>query len=86
MGMVTVRGIFHHSKGDMGEVNGMIIGPAELRGEARGGWKPEYEALVGKQVEARGQHYRYECGPIEQCLEGGVIHYLQALEYLRLAE
>jgi hypothetical protein len=86
VGIKTVRGKLYHSKGRLGELNGMIISGDFLTGSQGGNWKPEYEALVGKEVEAMGEHYRYICGPIEQCLEGGVINYLRALEYLRAVE
>lgn len=86
IGIKVVRGTLQHSKGRMGELGGMII-PADLLTEAGAGrWKPEYEAMVGKQVEAQGEHYRYTCSPIEQCLEGGVINYLQSIVYIKLVE
>lgn len=83
IGPKVVQGILHHTKGRLGEVSGMIL-PANFLTEGSGsGWKPEYEALVGKRVEVSGVHYRYTCSPIEQCLEGGVIHYLNEIAYLR---
>lgn len=83
LGMKTVRGKLYHTKGRMGELGGMIISGDYLTQKGTGTWKPEYEALVGKEVEAYGEHYRYVCSPIEQCLEGGVINYLQKVEYIR---
>jgi hypothetical protein len=85
LGPTTVRGKLYHTKGRMGEVNGFILSGLYLTGE-NGAWKPEYEALAGKEVEVKGVHYRYVCGPIEQCLEGGVINYLREIEYLRAAD
>lgn len=86
VGIKTVRGKLYHTKGRLGQLDGMIISGELLTGSEGSDWKPEYEALVGKEVEARGEHYRYVCGPIEQCLEGGVINYLRTLEYLRAVE
>jgi hypothetical protein len=86
IGMKTVRGTLYHSKGRMGELGGMLISGDYLSDKVTGKWKPEYEALVGKQVEAHGEHYRYVCGPIEQCLEGGVMNYLQKVTYIKPVE
>jgi hypothetical protein len=85
IGEVTVRGILSHTKGRMGQVGGMIISGDLLGGADDGAWLPAYEELVGKNVQVAGLHYRYTCGPIEQCLEGGVIHYLQSITSIRLA-
>jgi hypothetical protein len=86
LGTEVVTGTLVRSKGNMGQLGGRII-PAEfLTGGKAGGWKPEMEALLDKQVEAKGIHVRYHCGPIEQCLEGGVIDYLTQIEYIRLAK
>jgi hypothetical protein len=84
-GPKILRGKLYHTKGRMGEVGGYILSGLYLTGE-NGVWKPEFEALVGKEVEVKGVHYRYVCGPIEQCLEGGVINYLREIEYLRAAQ
>jgi hypothetical protein len=84
-GPKTIRGKLYHTKGRLGEVGGYILPPQFLTG-GESAWKAEYEELVGKEVEVKGVHYRYVCGPIEQCLEGGVINYLREIEYLRTAE
>lgn len=86
MGPVTVVGILQHTKGKLGSLDKFILPGDFLAMEKSMNWKPEYEAMVGKKVEAKGVHFRYRCSPIEQCLEGGVINYLNQLEYLRLAE
>lgn len=86
LGMKTVQGILRGGKGEMAEVGTMMI-PGRYLSEAKGrAWKPEYEALVGKQVEARGYHYRYYCGANEQCLTSGSIDWLLAIEYLKGVE
>ncbi len=85
IGEVTVRGILSHTKGRMGQVGGMIISANLLTGPEGGAWLPAYEELVGKNVQVAWLHYRYTCSPIEQCLEGGVIHYLQSITSIRLA-
>lgn len=86
IGIVTVRGILSGSKGMNAQLDGMIISPSELTDEDGNHWKPEYEAMLGKEVEARGEHYHYVCGPMEQCLTQGYIDYLRSLEYLKLVE
>ncbi len=82
IGPVAIKGTLVHSKGRMGQVGQMIISGDLLSGPD-GHWKPEYEALVGKVVISRGEYYRYTCSPIEQCLEGSVIDYLQSITSLR---
>ena len=37
-------------------------------------------------VEAKGRHDVYHCGSMEQCLTSGEIHFLHAIEYLRLVK
>lgn len=86
LGPVTVVGTLYHTKGRLGALDQYILPVDFLTGGQGKPWKPEYEAMVGKKVEAKGVHFRYRCSPIEQCLEGGVINYLNQLEYLRLAE
>lgn len=86
IGPVTVVGTLYHTKGRLGQLDRYILPVDFLTGGNGQPWKPEYEALVGKKVEARGVHFRYRCSPIEQCLEGGVIDYLNELEYLRSAK
>jgi hypothetical protein len=87
IGPVTVRGILQHTKGKMGSLNGFILPGNYLTPEGHGyNWKPEFEAMVGKQVEIKGVHYRYRCGPMEQCLDSGVINYLREIEYLKLVD
>ena len=85
-GIVTVRGTLDHTKGSMAQIGKMIVSGSELGGEGQKIWSPEYEAMVGKTVEAKGEHYRYHCGTHEQCLSGGVINYLRKIEYIKLAE
>ena len=85
IGPVTVVGILGHTKGRLGQLDKFILPVDFLTGGQGQPWKPEYEAMVGKKVEAKGVHFSYRCSPIEQCLEGGVIDYLNHLEYLRLA-
>lgn len=87
LGPVVARGKLFHTKGRLGSLGDYLLGGDFLTGGVSGyNWKPEYEALVGKEVEAKGVHYRYRCGPIEQCLEGGVINYLREIEYLKAVE
>jgi hypothetical protein len=85
MGARTIRGKLYHTKGRMGEVAGFILPPHFLT-DGGSNWKPAYEALVGQEVEVQGVHFQYRCGPIEQCLEGGVINYLREIVYLKKAE
>jgi hypothetical protein len=87
LGPKTVRGRLYHTKGRLGSLDKYILSGQYLSEEGQGyHWKPEFEAMVGKEVEAKGVHYRYRCGPIEQCLEGGVIDYLREIEYLKAVE
>ena len=86
IGIVTVRGKLYHSKGAMAQIDKMIISGSDLSEEGTKLWTPEYEAMVGKVVEAKGQHYKYICGTHEQCLSSGVINYLQKVEYIKLVK
>lgn len=86
LGPKTVRGFLHHTKGRLGSVGGYLLSGQYLAGGGSGNWLPAYEALVGKEVEVQGVHYRYRCSPIEQCLEGGVIDYLREIVYLKAVE
>jgi hypothetical protein len=86
LGPKIVQGKLYHTKGRLGNVGDFLLSGSFLTGGSSSDWKPEFEALVGKKVEIKGVHYKYYCGPIEQCLEGGVMNWLREIEYLKPLE
>jgi len=76
-GHVTVTGVMKRTKGARWMLRGMMVRDASITNAAA-----QADGPGGQEITLEGDRCLYHCGPMEQCLVGGVIPYLANIKVI----